>query len=176
MKWSLFWPGRTTTAKKKKQNKKKKKPTQKLMFLQWPIGACNVGCIQWLRGGGRNTQRTVKNSQLHWNWEFHSACHLINTLSQPTLQGPIEQLLSYHTWSIVFLQPVMLLWVMEVKYIRSVSVHTSTCKHVSPTIYRGQWRILVTSLTINLGYLKETPHNCNSYRLQQWVCRYTFHG
>lgn len=34
-------------------------------------------------------------------------------------------------------------------------------QHVSPTLCRGQWCILVTSLNINLGCHKETTHNCD---------------
>lgn len=46
----------------------------------------------------------------------------------------------------------------------SFQAHTLTCTQVALILHREQWCILVTSLTLTLRCLKDTPHNCNCYK------------
>lgn len=73
----------------------------------------------------------------------------------------IQQCLSFNKHTFTNLTAAVSSYMKQAVFIQPVR---SMCEHVSPTLYRGQRCTRCTSLNMNLGSPKETPHNQDCFR------------
>lgn len=91
-------------------------------------------------------------------WTVRGAATVCRT---DTISLGIQQRLSFNKHTFTNLTAAVSSYMKQAVFIQPVR---SMCEHVSPTLYRGQRCTRCTSLNMNLGSPKETPHNQDCFR------------